>query len=76
MTNKTILYVGLAVLSLSLIIFTGSLIYVFAPLLAQESAGIGSISMTFTILPIFGILFGLVLTIIGFFKSRTKKNLP
>ena len=74
MTNKTILYIGLAVLIMSLLAFIGCLIYVFAPLFAQESAGIGAITLTYTFLPIFGVFFGIILTIIGFFKSKNRKD--
>lgn len=76
MTNKTILYTGSAVLSVSLLAFIGSLIYVFATVFTEQNAAIGAISLSSVFLPLFGVIIGIILTVIGFFLSRKQKDLP
>ena len=80
MKSKTTLYAGLAILTISLLIFIGSLGYVFAPFFLRESSGIGAIGgslfgLILAFLLIVGIIVGAILTFVGFTKLRNNNKL-
>lgn len=85
MNHKKLIYLGIAILSSSIIIGTLGTVWgifsSFQGLRVSESAGIGAVSsgvasaILFTVFAIVGIVSGLILIIVGILKERRNESL-
>jgi biopolymer transport protein ExbB/TolQ len=80
MTSKKLLYIGIAIFSLSILLGTLGVLWgfldAFNSLRANETAGIGAVgdgiakAIIFKIIAIVGAIIGLIVIVIGGFKSH------